>query len=795
MPTYCPSHSQDEAREQQQQPSGVAQPAKGPAWETRPGAGGEAQPYAAGAPGEGHPCPDPSVAARVQSHWAEAPVAPNPSGPFSPAVNALLQAAFQQDLSGISVSRGDDAENRAINARAHTVGQHISLGAGIREEIHDGPSMEAIAHEVSHALAKGGSGKTTLNQPGDPGEHTAHEVGRTMRRFVEGAGQQSLPQLRPAYGGEAIIHRLEGGEHAHSVEDATAILRKSGRPHGGAVDPQVETLMTQPIRLPNNEIVTPGEFSSLMGDFYARFRKNPQTGKEEFDPEASFKQMWDKKNGPEMSELLQHIRREKETGKPESNLEYQKITEKYRNSVDPKTGKTEKGDLTYLDLAEKNEYHFSAATMKGSANNMGAYTYFHEQALAEARKGDKADPDKMRAFEAASMHFLADRHCAGHDFDKQQVMTAWQQGEAERQAEQSHQSPLQKLLPALTLSAGDGAKGLLKKVMEPYFPNLAAKAVHDDYNKKPPMEVHNARGDHWLAYGDQHWADKDNAKSRQQTAESEYVSFNELNNAMHGKETASVVNDHHYAAYDTVPQFDPKLQNRAEADARHLTKDDLLNNLITPENIHILAHQLGVDISSFGREKLTSIENFGKRVWGGTKQTAERVWDGTKQTAERVWDGTKSTGRGILNGIKSIGHKVWDGTKFVGHKLGQGLEYGEHKLQEGAERVEHTVEEGIHRTGQFLHDTGHRALEGGRQLEHRAVEGLQKVGHRVWEGAGEVGHDVLDGVRDFGHHLLHPFGHLPASRTVAAPRGAPQSAADDGIRSLGRPKHEPEPAY
>lgn len=103
------------------------------------------------------------------------------AGPFNPQVNALLSQSFGQSLSDISVARGEGAKNRKISAEAHTIDRHISLGVHIKEDPSDAHSMEVIAHEVSHALARGGSGQHIINQAGDPGEHAAYDAGRQFK--------------------------------------------------------------------------------------------------------------------------------------------------------------------------------------------------------------------------------------------------------------------------------------------------------------------------------------------------------------------------------------------------------------------------------------------------------------------------------------------------------------------------------------------------------------------------------------------------------------------------------------
>src|SRR5262245_36609225 len=95
----------------------------------------------------------------------------HPKGPFSGPVNALLTESFGRSMDEIVVERGQGSANRALGAKAHTIGSTISLGDDIREDTTDVSSMQVIAHEVSHALAGGGSGEKLL----DGGRHDAGE--------------------------------------------------------------------------------------------------------------------------------------------------------------------------------------------------------------------------------------------------------------------------------------------------------------------------------------------------------------------------------------------------------------------------------------------------------------------------------------------------------------------------------------------------------------------------------------------------------------------------------------------
>ena len=591
---------------------------------------------------------DPSALAGSVGHWAEtaAPIHPHQPGsdaspgavdargeedsrskkvpgPFSVPLNHLLGSAFGTDLSGITLSRGEGARNTALKARAHTVGTHISLGERVTEDLQDGPGMEAIAHEVAHALAGGGSGQEAISRNSDPGELSAHETGRTFRRFMESGGKGPVPSLRPAFGGRARIHRLEGGEHVHSVDDAAEILKRRGRPNGGSVDADVESEMQEPIHLPNGLTVTPGEYSSLMGDFYGKFKVDAN-GKRMFDPSGSMDMMMRKDNRDEMEQILNHVREERRTGKAEPNLAYEKITEHRKKDNEP----------TFLDLASMNESHFSSDSAAGHDNNMSTYAWFHQKALEEAAKGDKADPNLMRAYEAGSMHYLVDRHSAGHAFDKVEVMEAWRKNH-----------------PYLSM------------VSDNILPNLAAKVVHDEWNSGGSdgkgIGVHNSTGK-WQEYGDDHWDNPEdhdrNAESRRRTSESIYSSYGELNDVRNGKRSPQDAQKH-YAVSDTVPQWDPGLERNAEDRTKDLGLGTLLGKLVNLDNIGILGHT----------------------VWGGAKDLGHKVWDGAKDLGHKVWDGAKDVGHTVWGGAKDLGHKVWDGAKDVGHTVWGGAKDLGHK--------------------------------------------------------------------------------------------------------------------
>ena len=105
-------------------------------------------------------------------------------GPFSSDINRVLATAFNEPLEGLSVMRGAEGFNQAINARASAIGSNIYLNADIEESLSSPDSMEIIAHEVAHALRPSHSTKL-LSQTSDSSEHIAHEAGRAVRGGLE----------------------------------------------------------------------------------------------------------------------------------------------------------------------------------------------------------------------------------------------------------------------------------------------------------------------------------------------------------------------------------------------------------------------------------------------------------------------------------------------------------------------------------------------------------------------------------------------------------------------------------
>lgn len=128
------------------------------------------------------------------------------AGVFGGGVDAMLEAAFGQPVSGLSARFGERRANAELNAEGHTEGRSMSFGfdlcAGMGLD-----EWEVLAHETAHALAGGGTGKAPVDQPGDAGERGADEAGKRFRAWAAQGFTGPAPQLQPARGGEARIHR------------------------------------------------------------------------------------------------------------------------------------------------------------------------------------------------------------------------------------------------------------------------------------------------------------------------------------------------------------------------------------------------------------------------------------------------------------------------------------------------------------------------------------------------------------------------------------------------------------
>ena len=638
------------------------------------------------------------LAGHAMRHWAEA--AGPTRGPFSPYINSVLSASFGQSLEGITVARGEGDKNHGIGAEAHTIGTKVSLGSNVSEDAEDARSLEIIGHEVAHALAGGGAGKTLLDQPGDPGETAAYDAGRQLRNFAVGGG--SIPQLRPAYGGQAAIHRYEGGEHKDAMDNAAKTLKAEGV----AVDPKVAAQMSKKIKLGNGLEVAPGDVTAMMGDFYGAFDKG-KDGKDHFNPGKSFEAM-NSADPEEMKKILAKIHREYDDvqkakdGKGEfkatATSEFDEITENRKVTTD-KDGTT--SGYQFLELAKRNANHFNKEDSSGFDNNMGSYGEMHRLALKAASDGDE---NRARAMEAAAQHFLTDRFSAGHQFDKDKIIEA-------------------------------GSGGLLGQGM--------SRFVHNFLNQNG-VSMSDESGHTWTGRGDEHWADKENKDNRLHTARSTYESYADLQAVLSGqKKPEDAQKDSKVGGL--VPQWNPKTEKFAELLASPVIAPNVpgfWDKFAIPEGLD-MGKEKGHDLKKWAGQKWDGATNWVGDKWQGAKDWAGRQWQGTKQTASEV----KEWGSQKLHNAGEWADQQWQTTK---QDAGAVKEWGSQKLHNAGEWADQQWQSSKQDAGavkewgsQKLHNAGEWADQQWQTTKRDAGAAKDWAGQK-WQGAKDTASEASD---------------------------------------------------
>ncbi len=649
------------------------------------------------------------------------------SGPFSAPVNSLLSASFDSSLDDISVQRGAGEANRALNARAYTMGTTIALGDDIREDVNDASSMEVIAHEVAHALAGGGSGETLIDRGrGDAGESAAHAASGAFRDFIARGARGPAPRLSPAHGGTAKIHRFEAGEHADAVDGAAARLGLDTRTGVGRQ-------MGRMITLANGEQVSQGEITAMMGDFYGAYTRG-EDGRQHFDPSASFDAMQNA-DPEEMRRILGHVRSEQAgvqaaitsggeaTPTAPATLEAETVARHQRTDANGTTT-----GYSFLELAQLNTNHFSTEDESGTDNNLGAYGAFHTMAAQAAQRAHDLPPGPEReaaeqralALEASSQHFMTDRFASGHQFDKQQLM-----------------------------DANSGGVGGATEA------NVRASVVHNEMNAgglngdTSGVMLHNG-ADSWRAYGDGEWANGGNDSNRLHTARAVAGSYGDIDAIMRGDATAADMRDPLATAHRLTPEYDPALNAAAQARAAGVTY---------PEIIEAESSQLPLAgpyaERAFRNNILHPAEDWASEKWDQATGLAGRAWDATTGLANRAWDATSdAAGRAVDAGGRALD---WAGDR--------------------ASDAAHTVRDGASRAWDATTDLGGRALDWASDTASTAAHTVEDGANRAWNATADAGGRALDWASDTATTAAHDVED-GASRAWRATRRAASTAAD-----------------
>lgn len=494
----------------------------------------------------------------------------------------------------------------------------------------------------------------------DPGSEwgrhlLTHEVAHAVQQRGTRAKTDDLGSL-PVAGrhshseseAHTATHAVTRGQSAPALTAGAGpvVSRWEAGEHKHAVDDSLPEEMKGKIKLANGMMVTPGEITAMMGDLYGKYDK-----KGNFDPAESFKQM-NNADPKEMAKLVQLIDDEAKSGaKLTDASEFEKATRNRASGTD-----------SYLELASKNSNHFSAPTADGTDNNMGAYNAFHKMALEAAQKGDM---ETAKAMEASGDHFLTDRFSAGHNFDKEAAMKA----------------------------SGHDRNGVLA--------NMAVKTAHDDMNENG-IDVHDAKGEHWKAYGDGKWDDPNdhaaNAENRKRTGAAVASSWDELAKVHAGTATAADLEKKGGVA-GSVPEFDIKNQERAESTVRHTS----LPGMLWDYGGTLPDAALGKAWRLEGH-----IENGLSDAWDWTKDKAGQAWHAGGELVD--W-GEKKAGQAWDAGGKAVNWAEKEAEQGL-HTAGKAVDWAEKKTEKAVDWTLDEAKQGAHAVGDAAKWTGGKIASG-----------------------------------------------------------------------------------
>lgn len=255
------------------------------------------------------------------------------------------------------------------------------------------------------------------------------------------------------------------------------------------------------LHLPNGLALTYGQIVSL-GDFYGTPSQPIAYGKTKADRNHLFMQAFAQFSEtasviPEVQDILDVTLEEQSEIKHaiahgESVAEvYKRISEDHNRRYNCITGGGCDGKWwlkqgRYLDLAKSDYDHFGDTALV-------AYQVGHELAIEKAiiahANGSEEQLELAYAMNAFASHFLSDRFAAGH-----------------------LRVPRRELDTNTTPTV---------------VGSLLSHYMHDEEGEHG-LHVHNARGDRWVAYGDKHYFDRDNAQHRYLIREAMQISADEV---------------------------------------------------------------------------------------------------------------------------------------------------------------------------------------------------------------------------------------------------------------------------
>ncbi len=338
-------------------------------------------------------------------------------GPL-PHADTIQRLFGRHDVSGVEAHVGGTAAtaSRAIGAEAYATGHHVAFASA--------PSLHTAAHEAAHVVQQRGGVqlKGRVGESGDAHEQHANAVadavvqgksaealldryaGGSTNGPVQAAGVQRFDSYEHAQLGDETDKAIGGGGAAVSAEEAARRTADQSAAAGGGKFDAGQRSMSLTLRERNpatnlpassgKAIAVPvsyGEMIALSGEVYFSVDHMKQAPADEVT---------------KLRDLVAE-QRVNPAGK-NFDMEFEAATAWRRAGIyKPGTGEKEgtKGDYwgvgdSYIDLAQKNDAHFSAATGakavaggpegNAAADNHQAWLTDHSRAIALAKKARDA---------------------------------------------------------------------------------------------------------------------------------------------------------------------------------------------------------------------------------------------------------------------------------------------------------------------------------------------------------------------------------------------------------------------
>lgn len=403
---------------------------------------------------------------------------------LAPQMRAKMEQSFGQDFSSVKVYA--DSSRAGGTTHAVTQGDEIHFAPG-KYQPESAEGEQLIAHELAHVVQqRRGSAVTQAYDERAGGELLERDADESARDAAR--GDAARPQMVASAG---MHQRFDSYEHKQ-LGDA-----------GG-----------KNIKLKCGVWLTYGQAVALSGDFYKTPDALMNAPREEvvrlldlIDREGGEAKANEAKHGgnPEFAKPTSKESAANEEEAQNATAWREETHYGVKHKPDGKEGQV-KGKETdsYLTLASHNASHFSD-------QNAALWRAEHEAALEIARaahsQGNHSstaiNDEKLNeayAHDAFACHFLTDAFSSGH------LVSGVVGRDVGEHFWRTHESAI---LKAMVLASRDDEGGIptelmgvMEKVAKSKAPSLCLKLVHDHLNETG-LQVRNAAGNEWTAFGDQ----------------------------------------------------------------------------------------------------------------------------------------------------------------------------------------------------------------------------------------------------------------------------------------------------